>query len=97
MTFLFLWLLRQSEGFSELPWGVLDWEIWRSFAALMLHPVQSTTKAQCCPRVTMAALLSMQAAAGVEEGYVACLAFSPFCTASAAQHPSKYIFIKCKR
>jgi len=76
------------EDFFVLPWGVQNQGLWMPFAPLMLHPVQNTAKAQCCPRVEVAALPSMQAAAGVEEGSVACPAFSPLCTPSAAQHPS---------
>lgn len=33
-----------SAGFSEIPWLVQNWEIQRSFASLMVCPVQNTAK-----------------------------------------------------
>lgn len=95
--FFFFGCSDRGKGFLSSPGGVQNRRIWRSFAPLMLYPVQNTTKAQSCPRVAMAALPSMQAAAGVEGGCVSWPAFSPLSTASAAQHPSKYIFIKWER
>lgn len=86
----------RTMGFLSFPLGAQNWGTLRSCAPLMLHPGQNKITGRC-PRGAVAALPFTTAVVVGDEDCVACPPFSLLHIASSAQHPSKYIFIKCKR